>query len=332
MLLSRIVDLRPGEGPRVLRMFALLGLIIATNYVLKPVRSALFLSQFGSSLLPYVYILVAVVLGFVAAAVARFRHAGDIPRLLVRLSCFFSFNLLLFWLAASVGLALHGLRVLRLGERRHRPPPVGLLAARELRFLRARRKASLSRGHGRRPLGIDSRRRGHFSSGAPRRHVGHDAGRGRPAPGRRAPHPVDSEPRARADERAESGPEAAGEEPELARRRKPLSPPRPIALPDDGRGPGGRDQPDLDPGGLPVQYRRRESLPDRRCAHAILRSVLRGNQPARVLRAARSLRAGVEPARRRRRAPGASARPRFLLFFLRALPFPRHRRAPQDGG
>ncbi len=165
-------------------MFALLGLIIATNYVLKPVRSALFLSQFGSSLLPYVYILVAVVLGFVAAAVARFRHSGDIPRFIVRLSCFFSFNLLLFWLAAVCGVALHGIRVLRLGERRHRPPPVGLLAARELRFLRARGKAPVSRGHGRRPLGIDSRRRGHFASGAARRHVRHDAGRGRPAPGR----------------------------------------------------------------------------------------------------------------------------------------------------
>ncbi len=103
MLLSRIVDVRPGEGPRVLRMFALLGLIIATNYVLKPVRSALFLSQFGSSLLPYVYILVAVVLGFVAAAFARLGPRFNLPRLLVGLSCFFSFNLLLFWFAAVSG-------------------------------------------------------------------------------------------------------------------------------------------------------------------------------------------------------------------------------------
>src|SRR5262245_39094771 len=99
MLLARLVDVRPGEGPRVLRMFALLGLIIATNYVLKPVRSALFLSEFGSSLLPYVYITVAVVLGFVAGAVARFDHTRDLPRFIVRLSCFFAFNLVLFWIA-----------------------------------------------------------------------------------------------------------------------------------------------------------------------------------------------------------------------------------------
>src|SRR3989304_6582858 len=94
---------RPGEGPRVLRMFALLGLIIAANYVLKPVGSPLFLSQFGSSLLPYVYILVAVVLGFVAAAFARFGPRADLPRFIVGLSCFFSFHLLPFWLPAGSG-------------------------------------------------------------------------------------------------------------------------------------------------------------------------------------------------------------------------------------
>jgi AAA family ATP:ADP antiporter len=89
-------------------MFSLLGLIIATNYILKPVRSALFLSQFGSSLLPYVYIVVAVVLGFVAAAFARFGRSANLPRLIVGLSCFFSSNLILFWLAAISGLRLTG--------------------------------------------------------------------------------------------------------------------------------------------------------------------------------------------------------------------------------
>ncbi|HEY7817232.1 MAG TPA: Npt1/Npt2 family nucleotide transporter, partial [Vicinamibacteria bacterium] len=108
MLLSRLVDVRRGEGQRVLRMFLLLGLVIATNYVLKPVRSALFLSQFGSSLLPYVYVLVAVVLGFVAAAVAPLGQSRDLPRFLVRLSSFFAFNLLLFWIGATLGWELTG--------------------------------------------------------------------------------------------------------------------------------------------------------------------------------------------------------------------------------
>jgi AAA family ATP:ADP antiporter len=108
MLLSRLVDVRPGEGARVSRMFALLGLVIATNYVLKPVRSALFLSQFGASLLPYVYILVAVVLAFVASAFARAGRSADLPRLLVRLSLFFALNLLLLWLAAISGWSFTG--------------------------------------------------------------------------------------------------------------------------------------------------------------------------------------------------------------------------------
>ncbi len=103
MLLSRIAAVRPGEGWRVFRMFALLGLIIATNYVLKPVRSALFLSQFGASLLPYMYILVAVVLGVVAAAFALFGRSFNLPRFMVGLALFFAFNLLLFWLGTTSG-------------------------------------------------------------------------------------------------------------------------------------------------------------------------------------------------------------------------------------
>ena len=41
---TRLVDVRPGERRRVAAMFSLLGLIIATSYILKPVRSSLFLS------------------------------------------------------------------------------------------------------------------------------------------------------------------------------------------------------------------------------------------------------------------------------------------------
>ena len=70
-LLAKAVDVAPGERRRVGGMFALLGLVITTSYILKPVRSSLFLSQFGSERLPYVYMLVAVVLGVVAALFAR---------------------------------------------------------------------------------------------------------------------------------------------------------------------------------------------------------------------------------------------------------------------
>ncbi len=101
--LTRLVDVRPGELRRVVSMFSLLGLIIATSYILKPVRSSLFLSQFGSERLPYVYILVALVLGVVAAAFARWAPRANLPRLFIGAAYFFAANLLFFWLATTSG-------------------------------------------------------------------------------------------------------------------------------------------------------------------------------------------------------------------------------------
>jgi ATP/ADP translocase len=89
-------------------MFTLLGLIIGTSSILKPVRSALFLSQLGSERLPYVYILVALVLGLVAAAFARIAPKADLPRLFVALSCLFALSLVLFWFAVVSGWSFTG--------------------------------------------------------------------------------------------------------------------------------------------------------------------------------------------------------------------------------
>ena len=100
---TRLVDVRPGERRRVAAMFSLLGLIVATSYILKPVRSSLFLSQFGSERLPYVYILVALVLGVVAFAIARWAPRANLPTLFTGASYFFAANLLFFWLAATSG-------------------------------------------------------------------------------------------------------------------------------------------------------------------------------------------------------------------------------------
>ncbi|HEY7820879.1 MAG TPA: hypothetical protein VIG29_21820, partial [Vicinamibacteria bacterium] len=108
MLLSRLLGIRPAEGPRVLRMFALLALLIAANYVLKPVRSSLFLSRFGSSLLPYVYVLVALFLGVVASLFARFARRFDLPRLMIGLSLFFAANLVFFWTASRLNWGFTG--------------------------------------------------------------------------------------------------------------------------------------------------------------------------------------------------------------------------------
>ena len=100
---ARLVDVRPGERRRVAAMFTLLGLIIATSYILKPVRSSLFLSQFGSERLPYVYILVALVLAIVAFAFARWSRRANLPRLFIGAAYFFAANLVFFWLATTSG-------------------------------------------------------------------------------------------------------------------------------------------------------------------------------------------------------------------------------------
>ena len=97
--LAELLDVRPEERRRVATMFVLLGLIIATSYVLKPVRSALFLSQFGSARLPYVYILVALVMAVVAVVFARWTGSFQLPILFERTAYFFASNLVLFYLA-----------------------------------------------------------------------------------------------------------------------------------------------------------------------------------------------------------------------------------------
>jgi ATP/ADP translocase/HEAT repeat protein len=78
-------------------MAALLGLIITTSYIIKPVRNALFLSQYGADFLPYVYILVALVVGFVASGFARLVSRFYIKRVFFGSAIFFALSLLVFW-------------------------------------------------------------------------------------------------------------------------------------------------------------------------------------------------------------------------------------------
>jgi AAA family ATP:ADP antiporter len=97
-LLAKAVDVAPDERRRVGGMFALLGLVITTSFILKPVRSSLFLSQFGSERLPYVYMLVALVLGLVAALFARWAPRVNQTRLFEAAAYVFASNLVVFWI------------------------------------------------------------------------------------------------------------------------------------------------------------------------------------------------------------------------------------------
>jgi AAA family ATP:ADP antiporter len=107
-LFSRVIDIRPGEFGRIGTMFALLGLIITTSYIVKPVRNSLFLSQFGAERLPYVYIVIAVVAGFVAAGFSRIVSRYRIKTVYIGASLFFASNLVVFWWAVEAGWSYTG--------------------------------------------------------------------------------------------------------------------------------------------------------------------------------------------------------------------------------
>jgi ATP/ADP translocase len=107
-LFSRIIDVRPGELGRIGTMFVLLGLIIATSYIVKPVRNSLFLSQFGAEKLPYAYIVIAVVAGFVAAGFSRIVSRYRLVTVYIGASLFFASNLIVFWWAVEAGWSYTG--------------------------------------------------------------------------------------------------------------------------------------------------------------------------------------------------------------------------------
>jgi len=92
------VDIRPGEWVRLLPLTLAYALLMASLYVLKPARNALFLDAMGAAQLPYVLLLVALVGGVTAAFFARISRRVRLNLLipgtfLVLIAC-----LLVFWL------------------------------------------------------------------------------------------------------------------------------------------------------------------------------------------------------------------------------------------
>jgi hypothetical protein len=69
--LSRILDIRPGEGTRTFLMFGNILLLIAAYTISKAVRDAVFLSKFGLTELSYMMIGIAVVAGFMVSGYKR---------------------------------------------------------------------------------------------------------------------------------------------------------------------------------------------------------------------------------------------------------------------
>jgi len=101
--LARLVGLRRDELVRALPVATLYGLVLATMYVLKPARNALFLDRFGAAQLPYALLLVAAV-GAVSAGWHARRSRPMPPRRVVTLLFpLLAVCLLGFWLALPHG-------------------------------------------------------------------------------------------------------------------------------------------------------------------------------------------------------------------------------------
>ncbi|MBI2186487.1 MAG: MFS transporter [Acidobacteria bacterium] len=73
--MGSLVDLRPGEGVPTLASGALFFLVVASHYLIKPVRNSLFIEHVGADNLPYVYIATAVVIGLLISSYSR--HVVD---------------------------------------------------------------------------------------------------------------------------------------------------------------------------------------------------------------------------------------------------------------
>ena len=96
--LRRIFDIRYGEWFRVLLMFSYLFLLIACYITTKSVRDAMFLTEIGVKQLPYVFILIALVVGSISSAYSRAAARVSLKTLIRTTSLIAISNLFLFWL------------------------------------------------------------------------------------------------------------------------------------------------------------------------------------------------------------------------------------------
>ncbi len=80
----RLFGLRPEDLSRVLPLAGANGLVLASLYLLKPARNALFLQHLGIGQLPFVLLLVAVVGGVTSAVYGRLARSTRVPVLVAR--------------------------------------------------------------------------------------------------------------------------------------------------------------------------------------------------------------------------------------------------------
>jgi ATP/ADP translocase len=89
--------MKPGEMPTALLMFIYFFLITCSTYIIKPVKISNFLESLNAELLPFAYLLTAVLIGFVVSLNTRLLHTMKRSVYISLSLVFFILNLVLFW-------------------------------------------------------------------------------------------------------------------------------------------------------------------------------------------------------------------------------------------
>jgi AAA family ATP:ADP antiporter len=97
--IRRFFEIRPGEGLPVLLTFLYIAMVVAAFLLAKPIRSGLFLGQYGPYALVYVYAAVPLALTLFVTAYVRVVARFGARAVTVGTLLFFSANVLLFWYA-----------------------------------------------------------------------------------------------------------------------------------------------------------------------------------------------------------------------------------------
>jgi AAA family ATP:ADP antiporter len=95
--IRRFFEIRPGEGLPVLLTFFYIAIVVASFLLAKPIRSGLFLGQYGPYALVYVYASVPLVLTLFVPAYVRVVARFGARAVTVGTLIFFGANVLLFW-------------------------------------------------------------------------------------------------------------------------------------------------------------------------------------------------------------------------------------------
>lgn len=102
-LLSKLFDVREGEGLKASLMFAYIFLLISSLLILKPVRQSLFLVKFGYEKLPYVYMLMALFGGLVAWLLSKHSKKVRLDVLIIMTIAISIVSLFFFWIMLHSG-------------------------------------------------------------------------------------------------------------------------------------------------------------------------------------------------------------------------------------